>query len=49
MLVRLFQHATMCRGPSRTTVTDALGNATTYEWAPVAHIKRLTTISGPRA
>jgi RHS repeat-associated protein len=43
------ERLTFSYGTNQTTVTDALGNATTYEWASVQHVKRVTKVTGPCA
>lgn len=38
---------TLAYEPLRTTVTDALGNVSTYDYADVAGLKRVVRVSGP--
>ncbi|HLO29543.1 MAG TPA: RHS repeat-associated core domain-containing protein [Anaerolineales bacterium] len=40
---------TLSYKPLQTTVTDALGNATTYDWTNIAGMKHVTKITGPCA
>jgi YD repeat-containing protein len=38
---------TLAYAANQTTVTDALGNATVYEWEPIRGLRRVTKVSGP--